>query len=168
MLGKQHLYYRLARDAVAAVLLFPPSPFLRRATFFGRPDRRRPPRWVPSPLSFVFRFMSHWCVRLGCPATRTCALCLTVCRTFVTDVESRRMRQWVFAALLFIFTAVRLNYTLHLPKGDPLNGGSDFFGMFFCLRLIEKRSRLPRADLDPIVAHLLVCSMLALGSIPFV
>ncbi|EIW62346.1 uncharacterized protein TRAVEDRAFT_164255 [Trametes versicolor FP-101664 SS1] len=55
---------------------------------------------------------------------------------------------WVFAALLFIFTAVRLNYTLHLPKGDPLNGGSDFF--------------------DPIVAHLLVCSMLALGSIPFV
>ncbi|KAI0637492.1 hypothetical protein C8Q77DRAFT_369402 [Trametes polyzona] len=55
---------------------------------------------------------------------------------------------WVFAALLLILTSVRLNYTLHLPKGDPLNGGTNFF--------------------DPIVAHLLVCSLLALGSIPFV
>ncbi|KAI0365470.1 hypothetical protein BV20DRAFT_1028060 [Pilatotrama ljubarskyi] len=55
---------------------------------------------------------------------------------------------WVFAAVLLILTSVRLNYTLHLPKGDPLNGGADF--------------------LDPIVAHLLVCSLLSLGSIPFV
>lgn len=38
----------------------------------------------------------------------------------------------------------------------------------FPRRLIEKRPRLLRAILDPIVAHLLVCSMLALGSIPFV
>ncbi|KAI0766199.1 hypothetical protein BD413DRAFT_572214 [Trametes elegans] len=55
---------------------------------------------------------------------------------------------WVFAALLLIFTSVRLNYTLHLPHDDPLNGGKDFF--------------------DPIVAQLLVCSVIALGSIPFV
>ncbi|KAJ8469384.1 hypothetical protein ONZ51_g9026 [Trametes cubensis] len=55
---------------------------------------------------------------------------------------------WVFAAIVLILTSVRLNYTLHLPKGDPLNNGVDFF--------------------DPIVAHLLACSLLALGTIPFV
>ncbi|KAI8984811.1 hypothetical protein BD414DRAFT_489299 [Trametes punicea] len=55
---------------------------------------------------------------------------------------------WVFAGVLLILTSVRLNYTLHLPRGDPLNGGVDFF--------------------DPIVAHLLVCSLLALATIPFV
>ncbi|KAI0701528.1 hypothetical protein C8T65DRAFT_656185 [Cerioporus squamosus] len=55
---------------------------------------------------------------------------------------------WVFAALLFILTCVRLNYTLHLPAGDTLNHGVDFY--------------------DPIVAELLVCSLLSLGSIPFV
>ncbi|KAI0820690.1 hypothetical protein BC628DRAFT_1329754 [Trametes gibbosa] len=55
---------------------------------------------------------------------------------------------WVFAAILLVLTSVRLNYTLHLPKGDPLNGGTNFF--------------------DPIVAQLLVCSLLTLGTIPFV
>ncbi|KAI0686230.1 hypothetical protein C8Q76DRAFT_762105 [Earliella scabrosa] len=55
---------------------------------------------------------------------------------------------WVFSALLFILTCVRLNYTLHLPPGDPLNGGRHFY--------------------DPVVAELLVCSILALGSIPLV
>ncbi|RPD54120.1 hypothetical protein L226DRAFT_540300 [Lentinus tigrinus ALCF2SS1-7] len=54
---------------------------------------------------------------------------------------------WVFAALLFILTCVRLNYTLHIPNGDPLNGGRNFY--------------------DPVVAELLVCSLLTLGSIPF-
>ena len=38
--------------------------------------------------------------------------------------------KWVFSGLLFILTAVRLNYTLHLPRGDPLNGGRDFYGAF--------------------------------------
>lgn len=55
---------------------------------------------------------------------------------------------WLFSALLLCFTAARLNYTLHLPKGDPLNAGVDFY--------------------DPIVAELLVCSILALGFAPFV
>ncbi|RDX48450.1 hypothetical protein OH76DRAFT_1404711 [Lentinus brumalis] len=55
---------------------------------------------------------------------------------------------WVFATLLFILTCVRLNYTLHLPSGDTLNKGVDFY--------------------DPIVAELLVCSLLSLGLIPFV
>ncbi|KAI9059085.1 hypothetical protein FKP32DRAFT_1580519 [Trametes sanguinea] len=55
---------------------------------------------------------------------------------------------WICAVVLLILTSVRLNYTLDLPKGDPLNGGVDFF--------------------DPIVAELLVCSLLGLGTIPFV
>ncbi|KAI0640631.1 hypothetical protein C8Q79DRAFT_447658 [Trametes meyenii] len=55
---------------------------------------------------------------------------------------------WVFAAILLILTSARLNYTLHLPKGDPLNGGTNFF--------------------DPIVALLLVCSLLSLGTMPVV
>ncbi|KAM5542531.1 hypothetical protein V8D89_003990, partial [Ganoderma adspersum] len=55
---------------------------------------------------------------------------------------------WVFSALLFILAAVRLNYTLHLPRGDPLNGGRDFY--------------------DPIVAELLVVSLMTLGTIPLV
>ncbi|TBU25888.1 hypothetical protein BD311DRAFT_668722 [Dichomitus squalens] len=58
------------------------------------------------------------------------------------------MEQWVFSALLLILTCVRLNYTLHLPKGDPLNNGRDFY--------------------DPIVAELLVVSILTLGTIPLV
>ncbi|PCH41770.1 hypothetical protein WOLCODRAFT_101178 [Wolfiporia cocos MD-104 SS10] len=55
---------------------------------------------------------------------------------------------WLCSALLFVLTIVRLNYTLHLPKGDPLNGGTDFY--------------------DPIVVELLVCSLLALGLAPLV
>ncbi|KAI0751917.1 hypothetical protein C8Q80DRAFT_1098279 [Daedaleopsis nitida] len=55
---------------------------------------------------------------------------------------------WVFSALLFILTCVRLGYTLHLPRGDPLNGGVNFY--------------------DPIVVELLVCSLLTLSSIPLV
>ncbi|KAH9918565.1 uncharacterized protein BXZ73DRAFT_105201 [Epithele typhae] len=55
---------------------------------------------------------------------------------------------WVFAGILTIITIVRLSYTTHLPPGDTLNGGRDFF--------------------DPIVVELLVSSILALGTIPFV
>ncbi|KZT13284.1 uncharacterized protein LAESUDRAFT_719641 [Laetiporus sulphureus 93-53] len=55
---------------------------------------------------------------------------------------------WIFSIILLILTAVRLNYTLHLPKGDPLDGGTDFY--------------------DPIVAELLVCSVLTLGFALFV
>ncbi|OBZ65452.1 hypothetical protein A0H81_14576 [Grifola frondosa] len=55
---------------------------------------------------------------------------------------------WVFSVLLLCFSSVRLNYTTHLPKGDTLNAGIDFY--------------------DPIVAELLVCSILALGFGPFV
>lgn len=34
----------------------------------------------------------------------------------------------MFSALLLILTCVRLGYTLHLPRGDTLNGGVDFYG----------------------------------------
>lgn len=55
---------------------------------------------------------------------------------------------WFFSVVVFGLTITRLNYTLHLPKGDPLNHGADFY--------------------DPVVAELLVCSLLAFGFAPFI
>jgi len=34
---------------------------------------------------------------------------------------------WVFAACTLGLAAARLHYTLHLPDGDPLNNGVDFY-----------------------------------------
>ena len=50
--------------------------------------------------------------------------------------------QWLFSAVLLGLTATRLHYTLFLPPFDPLNNGQPFY--------------------DPIVAELLVTSVLAL------
>ena len=36
--------------------------------------------------------------------------------------------QWIFAACTLGMAAARLHYTLHLPSGDPLNGGVRFYG----------------------------------------
>ena len=36
--------------------------------------------------------------------------------------------QILFSVVLFGLTAARLHYTTHLPKGDPLNGGNNFYG----------------------------------------
>ncbi|KAI0922256.1 hypothetical protein AcW2_006999 [Taiwanofungus camphoratus] len=55
---------------------------------------------------------------------------------------------WFFSVLLLSLTSARLHYTTHLPKGDTLNAGVDFY--------------------DPIVVELLVCSIMALGFAPFV
>ncbi|KZT21816.1 hypothetical protein NEOLEDRAFT_1181362 [Neolentinus lepideus HHB14362 ss-1] len=49
---------------------------------------------------------------------------------------------WVFSAVLLGLTAWRLYYTTHIPLGDPLNSGVDFY--------------------DPIVAELLATSILTL------
>ncbi|KAL1945336.1 hypothetical protein VTO73DRAFT_2187 [Trametes versicolor] len=49
---------------------------------------------------------------------------------------------WLFSAVLLGLTATRLHYTLRLPPGDPLNNGQPFY--------------------DPIVAELLVTSVLAM------
>ncbi|EJF58863.1 hypothetical protein BD309DRAFT_927161 [Dichomitus squalens] len=49
---------------------------------------------------------------------------------------------WLFSAVLLGLTATRLHYTLFLPPFDPLNSGKPFY--------------------DPIVAELLVTSILAL------
>ena len=73
--------------------------------------------------------------------------------------------QWAFSVLLFILTCVRLGYTTHLPPGDPLNSGHDFYGTS---SIPFSRTRLTQATADPIVAELLVCSILALGTVPFV
>ncbi len=40
--------------------------------------------------------------------------------------------QWICSFLLLCFTAARLQYTTHLPKGDPLNRGIDFYGQKLC------------------------------------
>lgn len=55
---------------------------------------------------------------------------VTVC-TFdevVKALSDSRRSQWLFSLILLSLTAARLNYTLHLPEGDPLNHGSDFYG----------------------------------------
>ncbi|KAI0665547.1 hypothetical protein C8Q78DRAFT_986234 [Trametes maxima] len=49
---------------------------------------------------------------------------------------------WLFSAVLLGLTATRLHYTIFLPPGDPLNNGRSFY--------------------DPIVAELLVTSVLTL------
>lgn len=49
----------------------------------------------------------------------------------------------IFSIVLLGLTAARIHYTTHLPPGDPLNGGADFF--------------------DPIVAELLVTSLLVIA-----
>jgi hypothetical protein len=48
----------------------------------------------------------------------------------------------LFSFLLFCLCAARLNYTNHLPKGDPLNGGRSFY--------------------DPIVAELLFTTLITM------
>lgn len=39
--------------------------------------------------------------------------------------------QAIFSLILFGLSAARLHYTTHLPRGDPLNGGKDFYGSLF-------------------------------------
>ncbi|KAK7032811.1 hypothetical protein R3P38DRAFT_3312935 [Favolaschia claudopus] len=48
----------------------------------------------------------------------------------------------IFSLVLFGLTAARLHYTTHLPSGDPLNNGKNFY--------------------DPIVAELLFSSLLGM------
>ncbi|THG95929.1 hypothetical protein EW026_g5804 [Hermanssonia centrifuga] len=55
---------------------------------------------------------------------------------------------WLFSAVLLGLTAARLHYTTHLPLGDPLNNGHNFY--------------------DPIVAELLASSALTLLWAPWV
>lgn len=55
---------------------------------------------------------------------------------------------WLFSLVLLGLTAARLHYTTHLPPFDPLNQGRPFY--------------------DPIVAELLVCSILGIIWAPFV
>jgi len=55
---------------------------------------------------------------------------------------------WVFALVCFGLSAARIHYTTHLPRGDPLNNGHNFY--------------------DPIVAELLATSFLTMIWAPFV
>ncbi|KAH7105221.1 hypothetical protein BKA62DRAFT_767470 [Auriculariales sp. MPI-PUGE-AT-0066] len=55
---------------------------------------------------------------------------------------------WLLACVLLALAAVRLHYTLNLPRGDPLNGGKNFF--------------------DPIVIELIAVSGLAIIWIPWI
>ena len=73
--------------------------------------------------------------------------------------------QWAFSVLLFILTCVRLGYTTHLQPGNPLNSGHDFHG---ASSIQVFWTRFAQTIADPIVTELLVCSILALGTVPFV
>ncbi|KAL5512159.1 hypothetical protein ACEPAG_3444 [Sanghuangporus baumii] len=55
---------------------------------------------------------------------------------------------WIFSVVLLGLTAARIHYTTHLEPPDPLNDGQSFY--------------------DPIVAELLVCSILAIIWSPLV
>jgi len=61
---------------------------------------------------------------------------LGIIRTFLYSVFG------VFSLVLFGLTAARLRYTTHLPPGDPLNNGKNFF--------------------DPVVVELLFSSLLGM------
>jgi len=47
-----------------------------------------------------------------------------------------------WSLILFCLAAARLDYTMHLPRGDPLNGGHDFY--------------------DPIIAEVVVTTLLTI------
>jgi len=54
---------------------------------------------------------------------------------------------FLFSFILFCLCCARLGYTTHLPRGDPLNSGRDFY--------------------DPDVAFLLVCTLMSMAYAPF-
>jgi len=49
----------------------------------------------------------------------------------------------LFSFILFALSAARIHYTTHLPRGDPLNGGNDFY--------------------DPVVAELLFTTLITMA-----
>jgi hypothetical protein len=73
--------------------------------------------------------------------------------------------QWLLSVVLLGITAERIYYTEHLPAGDPLNGGRNFYGAI--------HSSLPflpvlnRVALDRTAAELLATSAIAVLWIPF-
>ncbi|GJE96156.1 hypothetical protein PsYK624_123490 [Phanerochaete sordida] len=55
---------------------------------------------------------------------------------------------WLFAVVTLGLSAARIHYTLHIPAGDPLNGGQNFY--------------------DPIVAELIATSVITILWVPWV
>ncbi|KAJ3785655.1 hypothetical protein GGU10DRAFT_312511 [Lentinula aff. detonsa] len=49
----------------------------------------------------------------------------------------------VFSFILLALSCARINYTLHLPRGDPLNGGRDFY--------------------DPVIPELIFTTLVTIG-----
>ena len=47
------------------------------------------------------------------------------------------MVQWLFAAVLLGLSGARIHYTLHIPPGDPLNGGNDFYGKYLVVLCLD-------------------------------
>lgn len=47
----------------------------------------------------------------------------------LTTIMMRRV-QGIFSIVLLGLSAARLHYTTHLPPGDTLNGGNNFYGEF--------------------------------------
>lgn len=59
------------------------------------------------------------------------ALVSVICCTatgYPDNLLNRFAVQWFCSFLVFCFTIARLSYTTHLPKGDTINGGIDFYG----------------------------------------
>ncbi|KAF7312066.1 hypothetical protein MIND_00218800 [Mycena indigotica] len=79
---------------------------------------------------------------------------LGIIRTFLYCVFG------VFSLVLFGLAAARLRYTTHLPPGDPLNDGHNFYGE---LRLQSLQEQGNNRGSDPIVAELLFSSLLGMG-----
>ncbi|KAJ6577439.1 hypothetical protein B0H19DRAFT_1119926 [Mycena capillaripes] len=95
-------------------------------------------RSTPKPRVFVTYIRSPYISRPSpkpCPATFNLHM-LGVIRTFLYSIFG------LFSLVLFGLTAARLRYTTHLPPGDPLNNGTNFF--------------------DPIVVELLFSSLVGM------
>jgi hypothetical protein len=73
--------------------------------------------------------------------------------------------QWLLSVVLLGITAERIYYTEHLPAGDPLNGGRNFYGTLYSW--LPSLLVLNRITLDRTAAELLATSAIAVLWIPF-
>ncbi|EKM49041.1 uncharacterized protein PHACADRAFT_265891 [Phanerochaete carnosa HHB-10118-sp] len=84
----------------------------------------------------------------GTPLTRCRYEIMVHIKAQATDATPYVCLLWLFAAVTLGLSAARIHYTLHIPPGDPLNRGVDFY--------------------DPIVAELLATSAITVLWVPWV
>ncbi|KAF5365138.1 hypothetical protein D9757_012617 [Collybiopsis confluens] len=78
---------------------------------------------------------------------------------------------FLFSLILFAISCARINYTLHLPRGDPLNGGRDFYGTRCWIKMAIYEGLLPSVPylysrIDPVVPELIVTTLISMLPFP--